>query len=116
MVYDRVAIRFDPRISHLCQPGRIRIAQHLYRGTALAPRARRSGVFMIIAIDRPAASGKGTLGKRLPAHYGYRHPATGGLYRAVAQALLCAGADLTDAMIAASAALALAPETSAQPP
>ncbi|MGY4347215.1 cytidylate kinase [Bradyrhizobium sp. GM7.3] len=28
---------------------------------------------MIIAIDGPAASGKGTLGKRLAHHYGYRH-------------------------------------------
>ncbi len=28
---------------------------------------------MIIAIDGPAASGKGTLGKRLAKHYGYRH-------------------------------------------
>jgi len=37
---------------------------------------------MIIAIDGPAASGKGTLGKRLAAHYGYRHLDTGLLYRA----------------------------------
>jgi len=28
---------------------------------------------MIIAIDGPAASGKGTLGKRLAAHYGFHH-------------------------------------------
>ena len=41
---------------------------------------------MIIAIDGPAASGKGTLGKRLAAHYGLRHLDTGLLYRAVAQA------------------------------
>jgi len=32
---------------------------------------------MIIAIDGPAASGKGTLGKRLAAHYHYRHLDTG---------------------------------------
>ena len=32
---------------------------------------------MIIAIDGPAASGKGTLGKRLAAHYGLRHLDTG---------------------------------------
>jgi len=38
---------------------------------------------MIIAIDGPAASGKGTLGKRLSAHYGLRHLDTGLLYRAV---------------------------------
>ena len=46
---------------------------------------------MIIAIDGPAASGKGTLGKRLAAHYGLRHLDTGLLYRAVAKALLDAG-------------------------
>src|SRR5205807_688163 len=54
---------------------------------------------MIIAIDGPAASGKGTLGKRLARHYGYRHLDTGVIYRAVAKALLDAGADLTDVMI-----------------
>ena len=41
---------------------------------------------MIIAIDGPAASGKGTLGKKLAAHYGLRHLDTGLLYRAVAKA------------------------------
>ena len=41
---------------------------------------------MIIAIDGPAASGKGTLGKRLAHHYGYRHLDTGVIYRAVAKA------------------------------
>ena len=46
---------------------------------------------MIIAIDGPAASGKGTLGKRLAKHYGYRHLDTGVIYRAVAKALLDAG-------------------------
>ena len=39
---------------------------------------------MIIAIDGPAASGKGTLGKRLAVHYGLRHLDTGLIYRAVA--------------------------------
>ena len=52
---------------------------------------------MIIAIDGPAASGKGTLGKRLAAHYGLRHLDTGLLYRAVAQALRAAGHRLDDA-------------------
>ena len=46
---------------------------------------------MIIAIDGPAASGKGTLGKRLAAHFGLRHLDTGLLYRAVAKALLDGG-------------------------
>jgi cytidylate kinase len=46
---------------------------------------------MIIAIDGPAASGKGTLGRRLAAHYGLRHLDTGLLYRAVAHAVVAAG-------------------------
>jgi CMP/dCMP kinase len=70
---------------------------------------------MIIAIDGPAASGKGTLGKRLARHYGYRHLDTGVIYRAVAKALLDAGADLTDEMLAVSAALELDPEKFGNP-
>jgi len=64
---------------------------------------------MIIAIDGPAASGKGTLGKRLAAHYGLRHLDTGLLYRAVAQAVLNAGHRLDDAAHAAAAAQTLDP-------
>ncbi len=66
---------------------------------------------MIIAIDGPAASGKGTLGKRLAAHYGYRHLDTGVIYRAVAKVLLDAGADLADEARAVAAAQTLDPET-----
>ena len=51
---------------------------------------------MIIAIDGPAASGKGTLGKRLAAHYGLRHLDTGLLYRAVAHKVSTAGHSLED--------------------
>ncbi|MBO0711821.1 MAG: (d)CMP kinase [Acetobacteraceae bacterium] len=65
---------------------------------------------MIIAIDGPAASGKGTLGKRLAAHYGLRHLDTGLIYRAVAKALLDAGRPLEDRERALEAARALAPE------
>jgi CMP/dCMP kinase len=70
---------------------------------------------MIIAIDGPAASGKGTLGKRLAKHYGYRHLDTGVIYRAVAKALLDAGADLSNEMLAVSAALELDPEKFGNP-
>jgi len=66
---------------------------------------------MIIAIDGPAASGKGTLAKRLAAHYGFRHLDTGVIYRAVALALLNAGADLQDEAAAVRAAQAIDPET-----
>lgn len=64
---------------------------------------------MIIAIDGPAASGKGTLGKRLAAHYGYRHLDTGLIYRAVAKALLDAGQRADDVAAAVAAAKALDP-------
>ena len=62
---------------------------------------------MIIAIDGPAASGKGTLGKHLAAHFGLRHLDTGLLYRAVAKALLDQGAPLDDRVRASAAARAL---------
>ena len=70
---------------------------------------------MIIAIDGPAASGKGTLGKRLAHHYGYRHLDTGVIYRAVAQALLEAGADLTNEALAVAVAMELDPEKFGNP-
>jgi CMP/dCMP kinase len=62
---------------------------------------------MIIAIDGPAASGKGTLAKRLAAHYGLPHLDTGLLYRAVARHVLDAKARLDDAEAAERAAEAL---------
>jgi len=65
---------------------------------------------VIIAIDGPAASGKGTLGKRLAAHFGVRHLDTGLIYRAVAKALLDSGQALDDRDAAVAAARALDPE------
>jgi CMP/dCMP kinase len=64
---------------------------------------------MIIAIDGPAASGKGTLGKRLAGHYGLRHLDTGLIYRAVAKAVLDAGHSPDDRARAVAAAEALDP-------
>jgi len=64
---------------------------------------------MIIAIDGPAASGKGTLGKRLAAHFGLRHLDTGLIYRAVAKALIDGGHALDDKAQAVAAAHALDP-------
>jgi cytidylate kinase len=64
---------------------------------------------MIIAIDGPAASGKGTLGKRLAAHYGLRHLDTGLIYRAVAKSLLDAGHSPSNRARALAAAEALDP-------
>lgn len=60
-----------------------------------------------IAIDGPAASGKGTLAHRLAIHYGFPHLDTGLTYRAVAKALLDQGLPLDDEAIATKAALNL---------
>jgi cytidylate kinase len=62
---------------------------------------------MIIAIDGPAASGKGTLGKRIATYYGLAHLDTGKLYRAVARDTLCQGGNPSDAIAALAAAKAL---------
>ena len=59
---------------------------------------------VVIAVDGPAASGKGTLARRLAAHFGYAHLDTGLLYRAAALRLLQAGADAADEDAAADAA------------
>lgn len=58
----------------------------------------------IIAIDGPAASGKGTLARNLAAHYGFHHLDTGLTYRAVAKALIDQGLPLDDEAIAARVA------------
>jgi cytidylate kinase len=62
---------------------------------------------MIIAIDGPAASGKGTLARRLAAEFGLRYLDTGSLYRAVGVAVLQAGGDPKDEKTAVAAAQAL---------
>lgn len=62
---------------------------------------------MIIAIDGPAASGKGTLARRLAAHFKLPHLDTGLLYRAVARALIDNRAMLDDVAAATKAAHAL---------
>lgn len=64
---------------------------------------------MIIAIDGPAASGKGTIARRLAAHYGFPHLDSGLLYRGVAKAVLDSGASADDAAAAIAAAKAFDP-------
>ena len=70
---------------------------------------------MIIAIDGPAASGKGTLAQRLAERFHFPHLDTGGLYRATALRLLDAGADPADAAAAAAAARSLGAAELAEP-
>jgi cytidylate kinase len=64
---------------------------------------------MIIAIDGPAASGKGTLARKLARHFGLPHLDTGLLYRATARTLMSSGRDLSckEAAVAAAQGLAL---------
>ncbi len=59
---------------------------------------------LTIAIDGPAASGKGTLAKRVAAHYGLSYLDTGLLYRAVGRDILAAGRSLDDEGAAIAAA------------
>jgi cytidylate kinase len=65
---------------------------------------------LIIAIDGPAAAGKGTLARRLAAHLGLPYLDTGLLYRAAGRRVLDAGADPADPVAAEAAARALRPE------
>jgi cytidylate kinase len=65
---------------------------------------------MVIAVDGPAASGKGTLARRLAAHFGYAYLDTGLLYRAVGLALIRQKMSRADPDAAERAARALAPE------
>jgi len=64
---------------------------------------------MIIAIDGPAASGKGTIARQVAAVYGLHHLDTGLIYRAVAKAVLDAGHSPDDVAQATAAAVALDP-------
>ncbi|HZG31503.1 MAG TPA: (d)CMP kinase [Ensifer sp.] len=59
----------------------------------------------VIAIDGPAAAGKGTLSRRIAEAYGFHHLDTGLTYRACAKALLDAGLPLDDEAQAAEMAL-----------
>jgi cytidylate kinase len=66
-------------------------------------------VRFVVAIDGPAAAGKGTIAKAVAARFGLAHLDTGALYRATAARVLAAGGDPADAEAAATAALALEP-------
>ena len=59
---------------------------------------------IVIAVDGPAAAGKGTLSRRLAGHYGLRHLDTGLTYRATAHALAERGLPLDDEAVAAEVA------------
>jgi cytidylate kinase len=62
---------------------------------------------VIVAIDGPAASGKGTLARRLAKDFGFAYLDTGSLYRAVGMAVVRAGGDPANEAHAVAAAKAL---------
>ena len=61
----------------------------------------------LIAVDGPAASGKGTIARALGRHFGVSHLDTGALYRAVALGAIRAGIDLDDGKAVGAKAMAL---------
>jgi cytidylate kinase len=79
------------------------VARRWRRGPA-SPSSR-----MIIAIDGPAAAGKGTLAARLAAHYRLPYLDTGLLYRGVARIMADRGLDVDDPAAAANVAAGLDP-------
>lgn len=64
---------------------------------------------MIIAIDGPAAAGKGTLARQMAAELGFDYLDTGLIYRAVGMKLARAGLDPADVVLAEQAARELSP-------
>ncbi len=69
----------------------------------------------VIAIDGTFASGKGTLGKGLAAHYGFPYLDTGKLYRATAKRVLDAGGDVTSSVDGTLAAKAITADDLSDP-
>ncbi|MDE3015595.1 MAG: 3-phosphoshikimate 1-carboxyvinyltransferase [Pseudomonadota bacterium] len=74
-------------------------------GCQAPDRKASSGIHpLVIAVDGPAASGKGTLARRLAEHFGLDYLDTGSLYRAVGMKLVYAGKDPRDRAAATEAA------------
>jgi cytidylate kinase len=69
----------------------------------------------VVAIDGPAASGKGTLARRLAEHFGFAHLETGALYRATAFLVLDQAGDPADQVIAEAAARRVDPRLLSNP-
>jgi cytidylate kinase len=70
---------------------------------------------VIVAIDGPAAAGKGTLAARLAAHYGLPYLDTGLLYRAIGRVMAERGLDPGDPAAAGEVARSLEPSALANP-
>lgn len=70
---------------------------------------------LVIAVDGPAASGKGTLARRLAENFGLDYLDTGSLYRAVGMKLIYGGKDPADKEAAIAAARSIEPDDLANP-
>lgn len=70
---------------------------------------------LVIAVDGPAASGKGTLARRIADHYGIGYLDTGSLYRAAAMRVVYANQNPADVAAAAAAARAIQDQDLANP-
>ena len=70
---------------------------------------------LIIAVDGPAAAGKGTLARRLAGHFALPYLDTGLLYRATGRLVLDEGGDPADPIAAEAAARRLRPEDTQRP-
>jgi CMP/dCMP kinase len=84
-------------------------------GRTSASRDRRAAAPFVVAIDGPAASGKGTLARRVAERFGLAHLDTGKLYRATAHLVLATGGDPADPQSATSAARRVDPASLADP-
>ena len=70
---------------------------------------------MLIAIDGPAAAGKGTIAERLAEHYHLPYLDTGLLYRAIGKIMIEGGLDIDDPAVAGQVAASLDPDLLADP-
>ncbi len=98
----RAPVQIDDGASNRDQLSRFYPADQ-WLGRRGRDRSMRSRPF-VVAIDGPAASGKGTLARRLAERFGFAHLDTGALYRATALNVLDSGGDPADPSAAAIAA------------
>ncbi|HUB84725.1 MAG TPA: (d)CMP kinase, partial [Rhizomicrobium sp.] len=70
---------------------------------------------IVIAVDGTAASGKGTLAKKIATHFGFHHLDSGSLYRLVALGVTDAGGDPNSEPDALKAARAINPAKADDP-
>jgi len=110
MVDDATAISTSfPNFSDLCNSLGARISSK----KSIAPSSQP--IPIIVAIDGPAASGKGTLARRLAEHLNLEYLDTGSLYRAVGMKVIYSGKDPADLAAALEAAKTIDIEDLANP-